>query len=116
MQRLEIAEENIENDFGLSMKGRCEEAEKKIKQYKAVRDELAEDNKNLIEKLNSKDSALNSLQEDCNYWREHCKEVQSNYYNEEARCEALESRIKEQEQQVLELKAKLYDFMIKEAR
>ena len=112
----EIAEENIENDFGLSMKGRCEEAENKIKQYKAVRDELAEDNKNLIEKLNSKDSALNSLQEDCNYWREHCKEVQNNYYNEEARCEALENRIKEQEQQVLELKAKLYDFMIKEAR
>lgn len=111
----EIAEENIENDFGLSMKGRCEEAEKKIKQYKAVRDELAEDNKNLIEKLNSKDSTLNSMQEDCNYWREHCKEVQSNYYNEEARCEALEEKIKEQAQQILELKAKLYDYMVKEA-
>lgn len=118
----EIAEENIENDFGLSMKGRCEEAEKKIKQYKVVRDELVEENKGLrdaykvaAERIESKNEALNSLQEDCNYWREHCKEVQSNYYNEEARCEALEEKIKEQAQQILELKAKLYDYMVKEA-
>lgn len=111
----EDAEDNIENDFAMSMKSRWQDAENRIKQYKTIRDGLVEDNKSLIEKINSKDSALNSLQEDCNYWREHCKEVQSSYHKEEARSEALENKIKEQEQQILELKAKLYDYMVKEA-
>lgn len=116
------AEDNIENDFAMSMKGRWQEAENKVKQYKDIRDGLAEENKGLrdaykeaTERIESKNEALNSLQEDCNYWRDHCKEAQSNYYNEEARCDTLEAKIKEQEQQILELKAKLYDYMVKEA-
>lgn len=102
----EMAEQNIDNDWAFSPKHRINCLECKVV-------ELESDIETLITKNNSKDTAINSMQEDCNYWREHCKEAQNNYHNEEARCESLEEQIKEQEQQILELKAKLYDYMVK---
>lgn len=104
----EMAEQNIDNDWAFSPKHKINCLESQIA-------ELKDDVDMWTVKCSERGKAIDRVQEDCNYWRDHCKEAQSNYYNEEARCDTLEAKIKEQEQQILELKARLYDYMVKEA-
>lgn len=60
---LEDAEENIENDFGCSWKQRAEAAEKKIEQYKKVRDDLVEERDELQQIIKAKNEQIDSLVE-----------------------------------------------------
>lgn len=60
---LEDAEENIENDFGCSWKQRAESAEKKITEYKKVRDELVEEREELQKTIEAKNEQIDSLVE-----------------------------------------------------
>lgn len=60
---LEDAEENIENDFGCSWKQRAEAAEKKITEYKKVRDELVEEREELQKTIEAKNEQIDSLVE-----------------------------------------------------
>ena len=108
----EDAEENIENDFALSMNGRWQDAEQKIEQYKAVRDELVEENKQLA-------TEVREANEDAEYWHERYNNMSkrfdelgeintknwNNFREQEDRVEALEAEI-------IKLKAKLYDLMV----
>ncbi|MBQ3326184.1 MAG: hypothetical protein IJG86_00175 [Clostridia bacterium] len=59
----EDAEENIENDWMDSMKGRWQVAEHKIEEYKAIRDELVEENRELKEDLEFKDRMIEDMRE-----------------------------------------------------
>ena len=60
---LEDAEENIENDFGCSWKQRAESAERKITEYKKVRDELVEEREELQKTIEAKNEQIDSLVE-----------------------------------------------------
>lgn len=60
---LEDAEENIENDFGCSWKQRAEAAEKKIAEYKKVRDDLVEERDELKQTIDAKNEQIDSLVE-----------------------------------------------------
>lgn len=103
----EMAEQNIDNDWAFSPKHRINCLESKVVEL--------EDNINALKVKNeTKDNALASLQEDCNYWREHCKEEQGAYMKEKAAKEIAQDKIKEKELEIIKLKAKLYDFMVKE--
>lgn len=73
---LEDAEENIENDFGNSWKQRAEAAEKKIEQYKKVRDELVEE-RDELQRENKE------LQEDCNALNERIAMLREEKHNAE---------------------------------
>ena len=108
------AAENIENDFALSMNGRWQNAEQKIEQYKAVRDELVEENKNL--KLEVEEANV-----DAKKWHDRYNNMiarfdelsdyntknWNNYCEEANKVDALE-------QEIIKLKAKLYDAMVTE--
>lgn len=45
------AEDNIENDWAMSMNGRLQDAEYRIEQFKAIRDQLVEENRALNQRI-----------------------------------------------------------------
>lgn len=107
----EIAEENIEFDFAISMKDkvqsaenrlngqikRDEELEKEIKELK----ERAEDDREAAEEWMQK---YQNMVNDKNIWRDDCTKTRESLKEEQSKNEALE-------QEIMKLKAKLYDLM-----
>ena len=111
----EIAEDNIENDFGCSMKRRAEIAEEKLEGAGIIRSNLEKEVKEL--QINNKLLGERIDQHDKNYEDLRMKK-------EEYRQSALKNWNKYREAQdallvaeakITELKAKLYDCMVKEA-
>lgn len=114
----EDAEENIENDFAFSMYGR----------YKSIESEyedLYKENRELVEKMSKLESEVKSQSETIDQLRSssvedsniikkqrdtyvELKNTYDSTYAEQA------DRIKELEQEVIVLKAKLYDLIVKE--
>ena len=112
----EIAEENIEYDFGCSMKQEIESYEKQIRQYKDIRDKLVEENREIktaYEALKStRDSEISLTNHNLEIAKKNA-ETAANWYAEESKkATALEAQVKEQAQTILELKARLYDYMV----
>lgn len=103
----EMAEQNIDNDWAFSPKH-------KINCLESQMAELKDDVDMWCAKCSERGEALDRVQEDCNYWREHCKETQDAYIKEKTCKEVLQDKIKEKDQKIIELKAMLFDYMIKE--
>lgn len=100
----EIAEENINNDFGCSMKQRAESAEDKADKLKKDNEYLMQTVKNLKNQLNDAIQRSDELSSQC---KQNCKtnnELWNKFREEEERANAAE-------QEIIRLKAKLYDFM-----
>lgn len=100
----EIAEENINNDFGCSMKQRAESAEDKADKLKKDNEYLMQTVKNLKNQLNDAIQRSDELSSQC---KQNCKannELWNKLREEEERANAAE-------QEIIRLKAKLYDFM-----
>lgn len=110
----EDAEENIENDWACSMNGRWQDAEQKIEQYKAIRDELVEENKRLEERAKHAEELFNVKVQtaDRNYecWKNAVETA--NQYADELKAEREKNEALEQE--VIKLKARLFDLLCNE--
>ena len=116
----EIADENIRNDFGCSMKQRKEAAEaaedglreqchKKDDQIKA----LKADNERLAKAHDNMSAANNRLQDSvCEYTRKIADLIRA---AEESHREMLEAerKLEAKDNEIVHLKAKLYDLMTK---
>ena len=111
---VEDARENIENDFGLSMKDRVETEKKKLAIREGQMDKMAKD---LLQTRKEKESALTQLQqvmeERTDLWRRLRETEQTAMENLDS-LTVLRDMCKAQEDQILRLKAKLYDFMVNE--
>ena len=100
----EDAEQNIDLDTAFSMKCRCQKAEKDL-------DDLAEENKKLVEENAYLEKEKEKLLEEKSrgielreQYRNQCTENWNKFREQEDRAEALE-------QEVIRLKAKLYDLI-----
>lgn len=108
----EIAENNIDDDYGCSMKTRAESAEKEADYYKR----LAEQSRNQLEPLTKQiadqedkiAAYRNRLEEERNFRNE----AYNKYMEAENEAEDLKDVIEKKEQEIITLKAKLYDLMI----
>lgn len=115
------AEENIDNDFGVSMYSRWQGAEKKIEEYKKLRDELIRDY-NLLKNENKQLKAdLERVEENREYWYTKANETTQETIKYVAEIETykksteeLTKQVKAQEETIMKLKAKLYDLTVKE--
>ena len=111
---IEDAKENIENDFALSMKDRVETEKKKLAIREGQMDKMAKD---LLQTRKEKESALTQLQqvmeERTDLWRRLRETEQTAMENLDS-LTVLRDMCKAQEDQILRLKAKLYDFMVNE--
>ena len=111
----EIAEENIENDFACSLKQRLEVSEtenrglkKSCDEFKRERDEVAEENERLRALNFANNNTFDVLEENDRRKDEALQDAR-------AEIEAQKERAEKAEAEIIQLKAKLYDFMIKEA-
>lgn len=116
----EIAEQNIENDFGCSMQQRADAAEKKSfeLQDKVCRLELSLD----AMKVNCKQAENETMRlarivdEMANYINELEGRQEKQIASAQAQTEELEmanAKIKELQNEIIQLKAKLYDLLVK---
>lgn len=109
----EIAEENIRDDFACSMKQVAEANAKKVDEYMKIRDELVEENKELkaraenAERLFNEKVELASKYYDC--WQRACESAEDSMQLVDDR----DARINDLEQEIIRLKAKLYDLICK---
>lgn len=100
----EIAEENIENDFGCSMKQKWESAEKKVANLMDERrsaELFLSEKMDEIEKL---ERSYNEMIEAKNTWKNDWLKLRDEKKEQDAKVESLEAEI-------IKLKAKLYDMM-----
>ena len=110
----EIAEENIENDFADSMKARAEAAKKEahrtdaeLASYKSKASKLEQDAAEKNAEIASLKSELESAKEIAIHNAKQYDEARSDIGEYQRRAE-------EAEAEVIRLKAKLYDYMVKE--
>ena len=116
----EIAEENIENDFACSMKQRreaAEFAEDELRAKVAKKDEQIRSLETKVEQLQkinaSKEAAILAYSKDAEKHIETInglKESATKYWND---LQAAETKLDEKEDEIIRLKAKLYDMMVK---
>ena len=107
----ELAEENIDNDFALSMKEQRDNGQKYIM-------ELETKVATLTKKANTEEANAETLSEELEKSQEWAEELRG--WNDEKReriqeleneKEDLEEKTEAQAQEIMKLKAKLYDFM-----
>lgn len=109
----EDAEENINNDWGVSMKQRYEEAEKDARTHLLRIEEqraLIEEKDGLIEAVSTRLEDSENMYERVRKDRDEWKEC---YNNAQLEANAASARIDELELEIMKLKAKLYDLIVK---
>lgn len=109
----ELAESNIENDFANS-------AQWYIDQYHKACDQSAENSNSLLKKLSELTKSLEEEKKDKEMWRESSIQKGEDYSKLCKTCNALQDeankiqdRNEELELEVMKLKAKLYDLIVK---
>ena len=105
---LEDAEENIKNDFALSMKDRYETEAKRAAK-------LEEDNRKLREEIEMLDRQKNQERDRYNDLLNRLHETEKTALENLNELGEARAEVKWQADEILHLKAKLYDFMVKEA-
>lgn len=110
----EVAEENIENDFGCSMKQRVEAAEKKEMEAREKLAQAEAENKKLTRRLEDAERHY-ELEANAHQKELHDRCEWAKAYNE-AREEAnvASAKVEEQALEIMKLKAKLFDLMYSE--
>lgn len=108
---LDDAEQNIENDFGLSMNGRWQDAEQKVKRLNAdltvanaMIEQLRQQNEQLSGRIEHHHKNYEILLQKTEGYKQSSLENWNKFREQEDRADALE-------QEIIKLKAKLYDMM-----
>ena len=109
----EIAEDNIKNDFACSMKQAKEMAEKQFVEAKDIikcREQELADREKEVRELRKTADMLNSMRNELLERLHSTEEAGSKIVDERS---ALSIKCKEQEEEIIRLKAKLYDLITK---
>ena len=110
---IELAKYNIENDFGISYKSKTESAEKSIEELKikiVAQEANAKADKETIERLSRRKE---QLEKELEMAQKNAHTAIEWNADSQKQIEEKDCKIAEQEQQILILKAKLYDFLAK---
>lgn len=110
---IEDAEENIENDFAMSWKDRAIGAQSENDSLRTMNERLQKQVKELEAKVSVREMEIESKESDLNLVITRKNEYHDSMIEEaNARAEA-EQKVAELENEIIKLKAKLYDLMTK---
>lgn len=113
----EIAESNIDNDFGCSMKQRSEHAEMEAAKYKKMFDNVSEDFEYMQAKVETFDEKMASVEEARDYFQKEANRLSEIVEKQEKEKRNLTKEQQERadrlEDENIRLKAKLYDLICK---
>lgn len=109
----EIAESNIDNDFGCSMKQRAESAERKA-ETAVQREKTAEKDRDYFQKEASRLSDIVAkLEEEKRNLVKEQREMSEKYSTTASKCKEQQERADRLEDENIRLKARLYDLICK---
>lgn len=109
----EIAESNIDNDFGCSMKQRVESAERKA-ETAVQREKAAEKDRDYFQKEAGRLSGIvEELEEEKRNLAKEQREMGEKYSSTLSKCKEQQERADRLEDENIRLKAKLYDLICK---
>ena len=109
----EIAEQNIDNDWACSMKQRVESAEKKLEKTLLDLDHKEESYKELRKAAGQEIAKYQKVQMDHEQLMKDFDQMRLEKFEAENRAGCAESKIVNLEAEIIKLKAKLYDLMVK---
>lgn len=108
---LEIAAQNIDWDAACSMKQQRDLAEQKVRDLQEVRDELHEENMRLSEQVQTGDEHYEAMAKNMRSWMSKAGDLQYKLAECEKDREAALAKAADLENELIRLKAKLYDMM-----
>lgn len=111
----EMAEENIENDFGLSPRDKWEHLESELEEAKRNAAQEKRNAKAWEEVADGYEKKISEWQERYERATDSMKSLHDSTIENWNKFREQEDKNAELERQVMELKAKLYDYMVKEA-
>lgn len=113
----EIAESNIDNDFGCSMKQRTERAEMEAAKYKKMFDNVSKDYEYMQAKVETFEEKMASAEETRDYFQKEANRLSEIVEKQEKEKRNLTKEQQERadrlEDENIRLKAKLYDLICK---
>lgn len=107
----EIAEENIDNDWACSMKQNWEAALKEQGKLREICADIQEENKQLKEENKHLNKRLESANDLAMGWQDKCHEAEKKIVENWNAFKEQEEKAEALEQEIIKLKAKLYDLM-----
>lgn len=107
----EIAADNIDNDFMTSLKDRAEEANKREAAAKLELQEQKDLNKNLQNRIEELEKKIDAEKEAKETALNNAIALTDQLYSEKDNVNGLERQIEGLEDEIIRLKAKLYDLM-----
>lgn len=114
----EIAEDNITNDFGCSMKQRAESAEERVKQLTWENERIAKVSEELRRDLDGTAKSLDLVSQERDKIRINMaadyKRVDELYQNSLDENRELKQQLTDKDAEIMRLKAKLYDYITRE--
>ena len=110
----EIAEENIANDFGCSMKQRADKASEEAEYFKKAAELYAEEQEKEQERVEELEKRVGQLEARRDELLEEVKKGTDATIQNWNKFREQEDRADRAEAEVIKLKAKLYDLLIKE--
>lgn len=108
---VEIAEDNIDNDFMTSLKDRAEQANKREAEKSLKVQELEDTNTRLQARIEDLTKALNAEEETKETYLNNAHALNEELHKEKQNVEGLERQIEGLEDEIIRLKAKLYDLI-----
>lgn len=108
---VEIAADNIDNDFMTSLKDRAEEANKREAAKALELQEQKDINKNLKSRVDDLVRMLNVEEEAKENYMNNAHTLNEELHQEKKNVEGLERQIEGLEDEIIRLKAKLYDLI-----
>lgn len=116
----EDAEENINNDFGVSMKDRWQTAEQacdlrraEVRGLEIENEKLKKDIEGWKRQNDSNYTLAQENEEDCKHWMRKCEEGKKAFEELNHQNSEMLNQIADMEVEIMKLKAKLYDLMTK---
>ena len=109
----EIAEDNIELDMACSMKDKADCLEKRVKEVEEIRKGLFEENKELKKQLEDDKEIISCTHKEAHLWHSKFREANEATKKCWNDFREMEDKNIELEQEIIKLKAKLYDLICK---
>lgn len=110
----DIAEENIDNDFGCSMKQRAESAEKKAEEFRRAADYEASETEKARTEAGKAKTENEQLKRQLDSQRQIINNIEAETVELQKMLRETEGKLKTANDQIIRLKARLFDLIDKE--
>ena len=110
----EIAERNIDNDFGCSMKQRAESAEKKAEEFRRAADYEASETEKARTEAEEAKTENEQLKRQLDSQRQIINNIEAETVELQKMFRETEGKLKSAKEQIIRLKARLFDLIDKE--